>query len=86
MAEKRVQVEMFSRPGCHLCDDALKVINDARTRYAFDFRVINVDEDAERASAYVEQIPVIHINGSKAFKFQVDPSELESKLERLWNL
>lgn len=86
MAEERVQVEMFSRPGCHLCDDALKVIEDARTRYAFGFRVINVDEDADRASTYGEEIPVIHINGSKAFKFRVDPSELERKLERLWNL
>jgi glutaredoxin len=77
---------MFSRPGCHLCDEARDVIEEARTRFAFDFQVVNIDEDSELESAYGSEIPVVRINGNKAFKYRVSRRELERKLERLWNL
>ena len=86
MPENRVHVEMFSRPGCHLCDEARDVIEEARTRFAFDFQVVNIDEDSELESAYGSEIPVVRINGNKAFKYRVSRRELERKLERLWNL
>ncbi len=86
MPENRVHVEMFSRPGCHLCDEARDVIEEARTRFAFDFHVVNIDEDSELESAYGSEIPVVRINGNKAFKYRVSRRELERKLERLWNL
>ena len=76
---------MYSRPGCHLCDEARDVIDRAQTRYAFDFEVVNIAENPELESRYGTEIPVIHINGNKAFKYRVDPIELERKLERLWS-
>jgi glutaredoxin len=77
---------MFSRPGCHLCDEARDVIEKARTRFAFDFQVVNIDKDSELESAYGSEIPVVRINGNRAFKYRVSRRELERKLERLWNL
>ena len=76
---------MYSRPGCHLCDEARDVIDRVQTRYAFDFEVVNIAENPELESRYGTEIPVIHINGNKAFKCRVDPIELERKLERLWS-
>jgi glutaredoxin len=76
---------MYSRPGCHLCDDAKVVIERVRRRYAFSFNVINVETDPALEQAYGTEIPVILINGNKAFKYRVDEGEFERKVHRLWN-
>ena len=77
---------MFSRPGCHLCDEARAVISRVQTRYAFDFKVVNIAGDSELEARYGDEIPVIRINGNKAFKYRVDPVDFERKVERIWNL
>lgn len=79
-----VHIEIYSRPQCHLCDDAKEVIERVRTRYGFTLRVINIEEDPQLEAAYGTQIPVVFINGSKAFKYRVDEAELEKKVRRLW--
>lgn len=79
-----VQIDIYSRPGCHLCDDAKEVIERVQARYPFSLRVINIETDPELEKAYGEQIPVVLINGNKAFKYHVDEHELEQKVKRLW--
>ena len=66
---------MYSRPGCHLCDDAKFVIERVQRRYPFTFNVINVETDPALEQAYGSEIPVILINGNKAFKYRVDEGE-----------
>ncbi len=85
MSDRAVRIEMFSRPGCHLCDDARDVIEQARSHYPFDFRIINIENDRELEAAYGTEIPVVRINGNRAFKYRVDSHQLERKLRRLWN-
>jgi len=79
-----IQIDIYSRPGCHLCDDAKEVIERVRRRYAFSLRIINIESDPELEKAYGEEIPVVCINGNKAFKYHVDERELEQKVKRLW--
>jgi len=79
-----IQIDIYSRPGCHLCDEAKDVIDRVRERHAFAVRVINIEEDPELESAYGTEIPVVFINGNKAFKYRVDEGELEKKVKRLW--
>jgi glutaredoxin len=81
---KSVEVEIYSRPGCHLCDEAKAVIEQVRRRFAFGLRVINIETDPELEKQYGEQIPVVFINGDKAFTYHVDESEFEEKVKRLW--
>ena len=80
-----IRVDMYSRPGCHLCDDAKVVIQRVQRRYPFTFTVINVETDPALEKAYGMEIPVILINGNKAFKYRVDEGEFERKVHRLWN-
>jgi len=80
-----IRVDMYSRPGCHLCDDAKVVIEHVQRRYPFTFTVINVETDPALEQAYGTEIPVILINGNKAFKYRVDEGEFERKVLRLWN-
>jgi len=79
-----VQVEIYSRPACHLCDEAKEVIERVRRRIPFSLRVINIEEDQELEAKYGTEIPVVLINGNKAFKYRVDEAELEKKVKRLW--
>ena len=85
MSDSAVRIEMFSRPGCHLCDEARDVIEQARSHFPFEFRIINIENERKLEAAYGAEIPVVRINGNKAFKYRVDSQELERKLRRLWN-
>jgi len=80
-----VRVEIYSRPGCHLCDEAKAVIDRVRRRYAFALEVIDIEGDPSLESQYGTEIPVIAINGNKACKYRVDEAEFERKVKRLWN-
>ena len=79
-----IQIDIYSRPACPLCDEAKAVLERVRQRYAFALRVINIEEDAALEAAYGTQIPVVFINGNMAFKYHVNEAELERKMKRLW--
>jgi len=81
---KPISVEIYSRPGCHLCDDAKEVIERVRKRFDFSLSVINIDSDPELKREYGELIPVVFINGTKVFKYHVDESAFEEKVKRFW--
>ena len=80
-----IRVEIYSRPGCHLCDQAREVIEEFRGIYSMTFRSINVETDPDLEGRYGMDIPVVFINGEEAFRHRVDRSELERKLKTLWN-
>jgi len=84
MSENGIRIEIYSRPGCHLCDEAKEVIDRVGRRVPFNLSVINIDNDPALEKLYGEQIPIVFINGSKAFKFHVDEVELEKKARKLW--
>ena len=84
MPDALVQIDIYSRPGCHLCDEAREVVERVRLRFPFLLRVINIETDPELEKSYGEQIPVVFINGNKAFKYHVDEAELEKKVKKLW--
>jgi len=79
-----VKVEIYSRPGCHLCDEAKEVIERVRRRIVFSLRVINIETDPELEKKYGEEIPVVFVNGMPAFRYRVDEAEFEKKVKRLW--
>ena len=73
-------VTLYTRPGCCLCDDAKLVIAEARRQAAFDYEELNIDTDPELRRLYNDRIPVIAINGVKAFQYKVKLNELLKKL------
>jgi glutaredoxin len=75
------KVTLYTRAGCCLCDDAKRVLLDARRRAAFDFEEIDIDRDPTLVAAYNDDIPVIAINGRKAFKYRLTMPEFLKKLE-----
>ena len=80
-----IRIDIYSRPGCHLCDEAKAVIEPLREQYAMVLRTINVESSADLENRYGSDIPVVFVNGDEAFRHRVDRFELERKLKALWN-
>ena len=80
---KKATVTIYTRPGCHLCDQAKEAILTSGCETEFLIEEVNIDEDPALRERYGWDIPVIFINGVKAFKHRVDPHEFRRKLRRL---
>ena len=74
-------VVLYTRAGCCLCDEAKRVVAEARRRADFDYREVDIDRDAELRNRYNDEVPVVAINGLKAFKYKVDMSEFLKRVD-----
>ena len=79
-----IQIDVYSRSECHLCEDAKNALERARQRYDFILRIIDIDGDPSLEARYGTEIPVVFINNKKAYKYRVDEVDLERKLAHLW--
>ncbi len=82
---RKVRVVMYAKPGCHLCEEAERVLATVECADLFELEIINIERDEELRRRYGEQIPVIVIEGTKAFTYRVDPREFCRQLRRLSN-
>ena len=78
----RPHVIVYSRPGCHLCDEAKGVIRSAGCGDAFTFEEINIETRGELLLKYQFDIPVVTINGVEAFRHRVDAEKFEKLLSQ----
>ena len=74
---------LYSRPGCHLCDEARDALERVRARAAFSLHEVNIETDEELHRRYLERIPVVALGDEELFEFFVDEAALEAKLYRL---
>jgi glutaredoxin len=76
-----LEVTLYTRPGCHLCEDAKAVIEPLLREFRASLREVNIDGDPELARRYGYDIPVIFIGAHKAAKHRVDPQQFRRQLE-----
>ena len=67
---------MYSRPGCHLCDEARVVLE----RIGEPFDEVDIDSDDELLKRYLERIPVIALDGEELYDFFVDEQDLRRRV------
>ena len=77
-----MRIEIYSKPDCSLCEDAKRVIQQVRQRIPFQLTEVNIEEDRALFDEFRYEIPVIFIDGRKAFKHRVRADELESRIRR----
>jgi hypothetical protein len=77
VSSSQVEVVLYGAPDCHLCDDARAVLVPAAAGLGFTLRTVDVSTSPELERRYRRQIPVVEIDGARAFVFHVAPSELE---------
>jgi len=71
------RLTLYSKPGCHLCDDMKQVIEAVAVRVPLTLEVIDISTDGDLAARYGLEIPVLLIDGKKAAKYRVTADELE---------
>jgi glutaredoxin len=76
-------VTLYGRPGCHLCDDALAVLERIRADAPFELRTVNIDDDDALLRAYLERIPVVAVDGEEVYDYYVDEGDLRARLARV---
>ena len=79
MSEPR-QVVVYSRKGCHLCEIVKETLVKLERRGGFSWREIDVDSDEELRRQFTDEVPVVFIDGRKAFKYHMDEREFLRKL------
>jgi glutaredoxin len=72
---------LYSRPGCHLCDEMKAVVDLVARSVPFTIDIIDVSNDPRLEARYGLEIPVLLINGRKAAKYRVTEDELRRMLE-----
>ena len=73
-------VVVYSRKGCHLCEVVKESLHKLSRRGGFTWQEIDVDTDVELRREYNDQVPVVFIDGRKAFKYRMDEQEFLRKL------
>lgn len=73
-------VTVYSRPGCHLCDDAKALIENAGCSDRFTLEEINIESDPELLKKYKYDIPVVLIDGVEAFRHRVDAEKFRTRI------
>ena len=68
-------VIIYTRPGCHLCDEAKQAIQTAQCADEYTLNEINIESDSNLLRRYRYDIPVIVINGVEAFRHRLTPEE-----------
>ena len=80
MARPKKTVVLYSAAGCHLCERAREVIADVRRELEFELVEVDITGDAELESRYRELLPVVEIDGRRAFVYFVQPDVLRRRL------
>jgi glutaredoxin len=75
-------VTIYGRTGCHLCEDALTVLESLKDELNFEIKEILIDGNEELQALYGEQIPVTQIDGVHHDYWRVDPERFRSSLEK----
>ena len=76
----KAHVIVYSRPGCHLCDEAKSAIEKSNCADRYTLEEVNIESDDELLKKYRYDIPVITIDGVEAFKHTVDPQQFKSRV------
>ncbi len=77
-----VEVVLYGREGCCLCDDAREVLRGAQQQFPFTLRELDIEQDDRLLAAYLERIPVVAIDGTELFEFFVDEARLHQALAK----
>jgi len=75
-----IELELMTRPGCHLCEEMKEALSQAARGLEIRLREIDISQDSELESRYGDDIPVLFVNGSKAFKHRATVQELRLRL------
>ncbi len=72
---------IYSRPGCHLCEEMKAVVERVQLARAFELRELDISGDAELERRYGTELPVLELDGKKIAKYRLDEATLVRMIE-----
>ena len=73
---------LYSRADCCLCEEMKVVLAQVQEDLPFTLEQIDISTDPELESRFGQEIPVLFVNGRKAFKYRLTVGELRRRLAR----
>ena len=75
-------VVLYTRAGCHLCEDAERVLLAEQAATPFRLQRVDVDRDPELQRRYGVRVPVVAVDGAELFEYEVPAALLRARLRR----
>ncbi|WP_425862846.1 glutaredoxin family protein [Arthrobacter sp. TWP1-1] len=75
-------LELVTKNGCHLCEDAVAVVDEVAGELGLPWHEVRIDGDAELTARYGEEVPVVLVDGVQRDFWQIDPVRLRGILAR----
>ncbi len=75
-------VKVYGKEGCSLCKKAKKVIGRVNEDMPFELKEVDISLSEDLARRYGDNVPMVIINGTKAFKYKVDEGEFRKKVRK----
>jgi glutaredoxin len=82
LGEQPPRVVLYSKPGCHLCEDARAVIDTVCAELNEKYDEIDITTSADLLRRYADEIPVTSVDGKQLDFWRVDPVRLREALNR----
>lgn len=77
-----MNVEIYSKPNCHLCEEAKAVLLEVQKEIPFELLEVDIEKDPVLKERFKTEVPVVFVDGRKLFTHRVDREELVKRLER----
>ena len=76
-----MRLTIYSKPGCHLCDEMKAVIHRIRPNFEFALEEVDISTDGALDARYGLEIPVLTIDDKKVAKYRISEAELRKAIE-----
>ena len=81
----KLRVVLYSKPGCHLCEEMKEEMNGAGCSDLYELEEVNIEDDPDLFVRYRYEIPVLSINGVEAFRYHLRADDFRNYLTGLAN-
>jgi glutaredoxin len=82
MSAQPLRLELYTRPGCHLCDELKSLCERLAGEFSIQVAEVNIEADPELRARFDQEIPVLFIDGRKAVKYRTTEDALRRLLRR----
>ena len=76
-------ITLYTRAGCHLCEEAERVLRTEQAATPFRLELVDIDRDPELARRYGVRVPVVALEGEELFEYEVPLDLLRARLGRV---
>jgi glutaredoxin len=76
-------VTLYTRLGCHLCEQAERVLRAEQATNGFRLELVDIDRDPELGRRYGVRVPVVAVDGQDLFEYEVPVDLLRARLGRV---